>query len=217
MEEWLIGGLVNIYVGALFAVLGLRLTYKFMENRLTETFLLAIFFDLTGFTGLVVGIYELIYQVERTQFPLLLNAFLDLLVIIYIFVLLVFPIVLLEDTRFAVTYVVIILISFIIGYILNDPLVIRTSIIIIVFTGVAAIMFYIYTLNKSMKALTFSIGLIILGISLAIRPFPQFTIMSFALAIIGSTVIFIGQIISPIRRTSGSNWVSTLKNKVEIR
>lgn len=217
MELQMLAMITNFYLGVLFIIVGVRLTKKYFENRLLETLLLAVFFDLTGLTGLIIGSAEAILGISRSAFPIYLEIIIDFLAIVYVLVLLLFAIVLLEDKRFTVTYLLILVLAVLFGYLVKDPIILRMGIILTVFIGVAVVMFYIFMINKSIKALTFSIGLILLGISISIVSIEALLLTSYIFGILGITVIFIGQMITPARKRKSEQWIERISKKAEIR
>jgi len=217
-EEWLYPAITNLYLSILFLILGIRLINHYRKNKLIETVFLSAFFNLSGLTALIIGIYEIVFQTSRYDLNPLVNAVLDILIISYLFILLIFPIVLLEEKAFIGVYGLLIGVIIILSVTLKNPLLLRGAILITAFYGVAIVFLYIYSLNRSLKALTFSIGLITLGtgLVLASQP-PPILYLALFLGGLGATIIFIGQIIAPRFRVSQQQWISRLKDKVEVR
>ena len=217
-EEWLLPAITNLYIGTLFIILTLKFINHYRKMRVMETLFLIAFFGLSSLTSIIVGIIEIIYKTRRFDFNPLFNIMLDTLIISYLLILLLFPIILLEEKSFGVVYGIILGAIILISFVLQNPLILRGAILIIAFYGVSFVFLYIYLINKSIKAITFSLGLITLGTGLALanQP-PPIVYLALFLGALGSTIIFVGQIVAPKVRTARQQWISKLRDKIEVR
>ncbi len=217
-DPYMIAGVGNIIIATLLFILSIRHMKIYIKGRMVETLLVFIFDFTIALTSGSIGIFEIINQVRRADMPPGFNMVWDLMVVAQGLTLMLLGIRMLEWKIGQLIPL---------GFLISDILTMTLfpqfwSIVRSLTFGIGAIVsviifMFIYSINKSIKSLSFALGIFLLSFgSLFVYTEPPIFYIAMSLLVLGAVIIFMGNFAFERKKPRTTFWIEEIYSRSNV-